>query len=266
MPKAEYYPVDETVKRNSQDNRYVLLRSFEERERHLEELEIFQEKLPHDFARTYFLPDPLSTQIPSYRANLPPYVRKWVQGRREVVNISEYRHSSGIDQVEEAASKGEYVPNRYTVLCRNKEELENHLDALQIYAESSGAREKLELHCVHRFLKDKGGYLSTLTPSSTYTATLDPELLEWVKRRDEVIHIVPDPVQGYGDVEPRCADNAADAATAKDEKTEDKGKNTAEEKAAAEKAAAEKAANKIMNYLPTRGSRRAQAEETAREN
>ncbi|KAJ7167267.1 hypothetical protein C8R43DRAFT_945706 [Mycena crocata] len=187
----------ETTTSRTPDSRYVLIRSFHEREQHLRELEEFMKQLASQPAKI-FLPDPLSTDIPSYHANLPPEVQKWVQGRNEVVNISTHRHPNGLDQSEESLHMRDvFVPNRYDMLCRNVVELDSHLTELEIQA----GGEDIELYSMYRSLNAMGGYMATLPPPSTYSATLSPQLLQWVKGRGEVINIQPSPQQGYGDPE-----------------------------------------------------------------
>ncbi|KAJ7759132.1 hypothetical protein B0H16DRAFT_1534479 [Mycena metata] len=182
-----------------ENNRYVLLRSFEERERHLQELETFMETMP-PASRATLLPDPMNAQIPSYYANMPEMVQKWVWRRPEVVNISRFRHSSGLDQPQEPLSDGPgNVPNRYTVRCRNEEELDRHLGELGAYCRAQGESYDA-FNCLNWFKTNGAYYLPHFTPDSfLYVATLSPQVLKWVNGRDEVITIEPIPVPSGGD-------------------------------------------------------------------
>ncbi|KAJ7043776.1 hypothetical protein C8F04DRAFT_1229250 [Mycena alexandri] len=182
-----------------ENNRYVLLRSFEERERHLQELEAFMETMPLA-SRATFLPDSMSGEIPSYYANMPEVVQKWIWRRHEVVNISRFRHSSGLDQPQEPLSDGPgYAPNRYTVRCRNEEELDRHLGELEAYCRAKGENYDA-FNCLSWFKTNGAYYLPNFTPDSfLYVATLRPRVLEWVNSRNEVITIEPIPDPRAGD-------------------------------------------------------------------
>ncbi|KAJ6458359.1 hypothetical protein C8R47DRAFT_1227100 [Mycena vitilis] len=144
-------------------------------------------------SRAQFLQDPLGQQFPAYRATLPVVVDEWVRSRREVVRISTYRHPSGIDQKEAHPEKEQYEPGRYTVSFRNVAEKERHIEELKAQA----VDEDLGIWDWQQVLAEQVVKQLSLTPPTRYSATLNPEILEWVKSRDEVINIEPDPMTRY---------------------------------------------------------------------
>ncbi|KAJ7110907.1 hypothetical protein C8R44DRAFT_883370 [Mycena epipterygia] len=163
--------------RNPLHDVYVLLRSFHARDQHLEQLEQFQATLSTN-DRVLFLPDPLSKEIPSYHANVPFEVHRWLKARQEVVDIRRFRNPNGLDQDDDTHSNEKYVLDKYSVRCRNEEELERHLAELEQFSASRNPRTPLDVRRLPGF------------PS--YFGTLRAEILEWVKEQDEVINITPD--------------------------------------------------------------------------
>ncbi|KAJ7043735.1 hypothetical protein C8F04DRAFT_1366920 [Mycena alexandri] len=190
------------------DNRYVLLRSFDERERHLQELEICitgysiakarRPKQTHtelrpaqlNFVQLWGDPLVLRQHAPSgTEVGLgSTRGRKYIDvptskvlggslgGPRPTAEMDHY-----IDRPEEPPSNG-YIPNHCTVRCRNKEELERHLEELDAYCRVKG-EDYEAFDCLDRYKR-----LPDFTPDSfIYIANLKPEVLEWVKGRDEVI-------------------------------------------------------------------------------
>ncbi|KAJ7203975.1 hypothetical protein C8J57DRAFT_1485527 [Mycena rebaudengoi] len=165
-------PDHTNVPPNPENNRYVLLRSFEARTQHLHALDALAKTLSAE-SQAVFFPDPLSNEIPSYRANLPRQLEKWVRTRPEVTRISKHRHPSGIDRPEEPPTEWGYVPDRYWVWFRNSAELELNLAELKLVAPDTDLK------------------ILNMLPLCAYVATLNADLLEWVKSKDEVINIEP---------------------------------------------------------------------------
>ncbi|KAJ7167300.1 hypothetical protein C8R43DRAFT_1160770 [Mycena crocata] len=161
---------------------YVLLKSFQDRDQHLKEMETFRDHLPGENA-IQFLPDPLSDTIPSYHAAMPYEVKKWVKTRQEVVNDAD---SQSI----------EYIPDRYYVWFRNREQMEKHVAELQLFCASRDP----PLPCVD------------IIPTTTtelgggfgHIMTVPEDVLQWVMCRDEVINVAPDEFLELCDLPPEA--------------------------------------------------------------
>jgi hypothetical protein len=86
------------------------------------------------------------------------------------------------DQFEGPGHGYEYARDIYCVACRNREQLEKHIAELEAFYASQHPETSLSLRRT-----DGSAYLGF-----GYNATLPPDVLEWVKGRDEVIRIRPD--------------------------------------------------------------------------
>ncbi|KAJ7920209.1 hypothetical protein B0H13DRAFT_2319710 [Mycena leptocephala] len=173
----------------SQRELYVLTRSFEARDQHLRELEAFRAQLP-GYNAVQFLPDPLSTTLPSYHAAMPYEVRLWVESRQEVVEARRFRNPNGLDQYDGPKIGSGYVePDVFWVTCRNREQREKHIAELVEFAGARCPQTPLNLSRKEDKINLPRQYELYV---AGYYARLLPEILEWVKGRDEVIRIAPE--------------------------------------------------------------------------
>ncbi|KAJ7167299.1 hypothetical protein C8R43DRAFT_1121736 [Mycena crocata] len=184
--------IDEN-KRFARREVFVLLRSFQARDKHLREMEAFRAKLPTGEPNVIqFLPDPLSYTVPSYHAAMPYEVKKWVMTRQEVVDVRRFRHPNGLDQSD--SSTAIYAPDRYSVRFRNLEQLRKHVIELDQFR---AARKPLPPP-----LNIQPTATMTMGAGFSYMVTLPDDILEWVKGRDEVIGMGREALPSFGDVGP----------------------------------------------------------------
>jgi hypothetical protein len=95
------------------------------------------------------------------------------------------------DQFEGPENRDEYVRDRYEVACRNREQLERHIAELEDFYASQHPETPLG-HIWRTTDLDIQVAGISANLGFSYIATLPPDVLEWVKGRDEVIRIRPD--------------------------------------------------------------------------
>ncbi|KAJ7167278.1 hypothetical protein C8R43DRAFT_945720 [Mycena crocata] len=172
---------------------YVLLRSFQARDQHLKEMETFRDQLPGQNV-IQFLPDPLSDTVPSYHAAMPYEVKKWVKTRQEVVNVRRFRHPNGLDQHDYA--KAEYIPDRYYVWFRNRDQMEKHVAELQLFCASRDAPLP-HVDIIPTTTTELGGGFG-------HIMTVPEDVLQWVMGSDEVINVAPDELLELCELSPQA--------------------------------------------------------------
>jgi hypothetical protein len=95
------------------------------------------------------------------------------------------------DQFEGPENRDEYVRDRYEVACRNREQLERHIAELEDFYASQHPETPLG-HIWRTTDLDIQVAGISANLGFSYIATLPPDVLEWVKGRDDVIRIRPD--------------------------------------------------------------------------
>ncbi|KAJ6458367.1 hypothetical protein C8R47DRAFT_1245409 [Mycena vitilis] len=155
-----------------------------------QELETFMDTLPLG-SRAQFLEDPLGPGSTSQPIVLH-YQSSWTNGCGADAKWVVF--DAGLaDQKEAHPEKEQSKPGRYTVSFRNAAEKERHIEELKAQA----ADEDLGIWDWQRVLTEQVVKELSLTPPTRYSTTLSPVILEWVKSRDEVINIEPEPVARY---------------------------------------------------------------------